>query len=172
MSKTYACKGWGGVVSNTSHVWPSDLPSRLHGAADNANGLLNACLFREAAEAIEQLLKGSWVFEDCETCGRQVHAFYEPTIEHSLYKTGDAGAPTAIQDRNGEVVLDQCRVCGRAEAELSDPCTSQGKGRAQLTDEMLKAACDVYAARTGGVFSWSMRMAIEAALSNSERTDG
>ena len=39
---------------------------------------------------------------------------------HDLYKTGDADAPRQIKDRNGEVVLDMCRVCGRAEAELEE----------------------------------------------------
>ena len=44
---------------------------------------------------------------------------------HELYKTGDADAPEQVKDRNGEVVLDQCRYCGRAESELLDgePCT-------------------------------------------------
>ena len=43
---------------------------------------------------------------------------------HELYKTGDKDAPEQIQDRNGEVVLDQCRHCGRAESQLLDgePC--------------------------------------------------
>lgn len=41
-------------------------------------------------------------------------------MDHDLYKTGDADAPTTICDANGEVVLGQCRVCGKAEAELID----------------------------------------------------
>ena len=43
---------------------------------------------------------------------------------HELYKTGDADAPEQIKDRNGEVVLDQCRHCRLAESELLDgePC--------------------------------------------------
>jgi NTP pyrophosphatase (non-canonical NTP hydrolase) len=43
---------------------------------------------------------------------------------HELYKTGDADAPEQVKDRNGEVVLDQCRHCGRAESQLLDgkPC--------------------------------------------------
>lgn len=43
---------------------------------------------------------------------------------HELYKTGDADAPEQVKDRNGEVVLDQCRYCRRAESELLDgePC--------------------------------------------------
>ena len=39
-------------------------------------------------------------------------------MKHNLYKTGDGDAPDAIKDRNGEVVLDLCRVCNRGEAEL------------------------------------------------------
>lgn len=42
--------------------------------------------------------------------------------DHTLYKTGDADAPPQIKDRNGEVVLDLCRVCGKGEAELDQPC--------------------------------------------------
>ena len=38
--------------------------------------------------------------------------------EHDFYKTGDSDVPKSIVDRNGEVVLQQCRSCGRAEAEL------------------------------------------------------
>lgn len=45
-------------------------------------------------------------------------------LSHELYKTGDADAPEQVKDRNGEVVLDQCRHCGRAESQLLDgkPC--------------------------------------------------
>jgi hypothetical protein len=43
--------------------------------------------------------------------------------KHVLYKTGDADAPDVIKDRNGEVVLGLCRVCGRGEIELEHPCT-------------------------------------------------
>ena len=43
-----------------------------------------------------------------------------------LYKTGDSDAPEAVLDRNGEVVLDCCRQCGRAEIELDgSPCPNK-----------------------------------------------
>lgn len=42
--------------------------------------------------------------------------------EHVLYETSDEDAPESIKDRNGEVVLDMCRVCGKAEAELNRAC--------------------------------------------------
>ena len=44
---------------------------------------------------------------------------------HELYKTGDADAPSQLLDRNGEVVLAQCRRCGCGEIELSQPCLPQ-----------------------------------------------
>lgn len=45
------------------------------------------------------------------------------TSEHRLYATSDADRPRDICDRNGEVVLGLCKVCGRAGAELDKPCT-------------------------------------------------
>lgn len=39
---------------------------------------------------------------------------------HQFYKTGDADAPAQIKDRNGAVVLQCCRCCGLAEAELDE----------------------------------------------------
>jgi hypothetical protein len=41
---------------------------------------------------------------------------------HVLYETADNDAPDVIMDRNGVVVLGLCRICGRAEIELSEPC--------------------------------------------------
>ena len=38
--------------------------------------------------------------------------------KHVLYKTGDMTAPGAILDRNSEVVLSMCKICGKAEKEL------------------------------------------------------
>lgn len=43
-------------------------------------------------------------------------------IKHFLYKTGDLDAPESILDRNGEVVLDLCRLCGKGEADLGEFC--------------------------------------------------
>lgn len=45
--------------------------------------------------------------------------------DHDLYKTGDKGAPDAILDRNGEVVLGLCKKCGKAEVELTEPCADE-----------------------------------------------
>jgi len=54
--------------------------------------------------------------------------------QHVLYRTGDKDAPTEIKDRNGEVVLQLCRVCGKSEIELDqicgDLCTRMTRGAA------------------------------------------
>ena len=49
-------------------------------------------------------------------------AVLRKTGDHILYETGDKDAPDVIKDRNGEVVLGLCRLCGKAEIELSEPC--------------------------------------------------
>jgi hypothetical protein len=41
---------------------------------------------------------------------------------HVLYSGKDKDAPDAIKDRNGVIVLGLCKICGRAEIELSEPC--------------------------------------------------
>ena len=41
---------------------------------------------------------------------------------HDLYKDGDLDIPEQVLDRNGQVALGMCKVCGRAECELTEPC--------------------------------------------------
>lgn len=41
---------------------------------------------------------------------------------HNLWKDGDRGIPEALLDRNGQVVLGMCRICGKAEIELDEEC--------------------------------------------------
>lgn len=50
-----------------------------------------------------------------------------PPLLHKFYTTTDTNKPAAICDRNGEVVLQQCKVCRLAENELTDKptCTKQ-----------------------------------------------
>lgn len=43
-------------------------------------------------------------------------------LGHDCYTNNDADRPDSICDRNGEVVLGLCKICNRAEAELSEPC--------------------------------------------------
>lgn len=46
---------------------------------------------------------------------------------HSFYVTGNTDAPDQIRDDNGQVVLQQCRLCRKAEVELVPgvPCTGK-----------------------------------------------
>lgn len=48
-----------------------------------------------------------------------------PVVEgHRLYMKGDRGVPSQILDRNGDIVLSMCCVCGAAERELEElECT-------------------------------------------------
>ena len=46
--------------------------------------------------------------------------FGKKTCAHELYKTGDPDCPSAILDRNGEVVLSFCRKCRKGECELTE----------------------------------------------------
>lgn len=43
-------------------------------------------------------------------------------VAHVLYRNGDNDIPASICDRDGQVVLSMCKVCGKAEIELSEPC--------------------------------------------------
>ena len=43
-------------------------------------------------------------------------------MKHILYETKDKDKPSSICDRNGEVVLALCKVCGGAEASLPTNC--------------------------------------------------
>lgn len=53
-------------------------------------------------------------------------------MEHQLYKTGDENCPQSILDRNGEVVLNLCKLCGKAESELEQYCVASPRIRARL----------------------------------------
>lgn len=43
-------------------------------------------------------------------------------MKHDFIKTGDPDAHRYITDRNGEVVLNECRACGQAEGDLEEEC--------------------------------------------------
>jgi len=42
--------------------------------------------------------------------------------KHILYTNDDLNVPECLKDRNGDIVLSQCKICGKAEAELSELC--------------------------------------------------
>lgn len=70
---------------------------------------------------------------------------------HELYKTSDADAPEQIKDRNGEVVLDQCRYCRRAESQLLDgePCAVEPVDDSEWEGREFSKGCTVYL-KSGG----------------------
>jgi len=50
---------------------------------------------------------------------------FKKPLAHTLWKDGDKNIPKAILDRNGDVVLGLCKVCGKGESELVEPCVEQ-----------------------------------------------
>lgn len=42
--------------------------------------------------------------------------------QHDLYENSDENIPKSIQDQNGDVVLDLCKLCNKGEIELQGPC--------------------------------------------------
>lgn len=46
--------------------------------------------------------------------------------KHVLYKDGDEGVPEQICDWNGQVVLAECKLCGKAESELEAAPNCEG----------------------------------------------
>jgi hypothetical protein len=79
--------------------------------------------------------------------------------EHDLYKDGDPDAPAGIKDANGEVVLGLCRRCGRAEAELVEPCVirTSAKRLGLMDDPWVRAMRDVGTAFRGNTKHFSSR---------------
>lgn len=43
---------------------------------------------------------------------------------HVLYGKDDADAPDCIKDCNGDITLGLCKVCGKGEIELDEPCNT------------------------------------------------
>lgn len=62
-------------------------------------------------------------------------------MQHKLYETGDHGVPSAIIDRNGDVVLDLCKICGGAEAAMPTDCPERWMTGQQL-DEVAAGTLD------------------------------
>lgn len=104
-----------------------------------------------------------------------------PAVElcsHVFYTNADADRPAQICDRNGEVALAMCKLCGKAESELTAPQAQQPRKAVKLTDEEIDA-CDEVArkslryskAQTRGQmlmpsdsFDWHFARAIEQAV--------
>ncbi len=61
-------------------------------------------------------------------------------MKHQLYETGDNDCPKEILDRNGEVALSLCRICGGAESSLPKECPGR-----KLSGEELDKISDTVA---------------------------
>ena len=53
---------------------------------------------------------------------------------HVLWCDGDEDIPDQIKDRNGQVILDLCKNCGRGEVELEEPCSVEMKAKVYWRD--------------------------------------
>lgn len=117
------------VEGEMTHIRPEDQAyfeaNGVKISMEDING--NAVVYADTGHVIEgepdeqiQISRGRSC-EDTMTalrkdCERRFYA------DHLLYKDGDACIPDAIKDRNGQVVLSLCTVCGKGEAELVNRC--------------------------------------------------
>ncbi|HBS81057.1 MAG TPA: hypothetical protein DD989_20785, partial [Pseudomonas sp.] len=92
------------------------------GAAMAENARLRG-LLRDAAITLDGWRNTDELDELAEKITAALSRQAEPV--HDLYRTSDEDAPESIKDRNGEVVLDLCRKCGRGEVELKDGCKAE-----------------------------------------------
>jgi len=46
-------------------------------------------------------------------------------MDHVLFTDADKDRPDVICDRNGQVVLGLCKICGKGESQLEEPCTPE-----------------------------------------------
>lgn len=82
---------------------------------------------RRASDVAKQRTDGSdwldYAVTPTDQAQREAHFRNRGYMFHTLYATGDGDAPDSIKDRNGDVTLGLCRICGRGEADLIEPCT-------------------------------------------------
>ncbi|MEY2152254.1 hypothetical protein AB7849_15220 [Rhodanobacter sp. 115] len=71
-------------------------------------------------------LPAQWRWSEVWKVMKAAESIVRATQTHVLYEKGDKDAPDSIKDRNGDITLGLCKVCGRGEAELVEPCTPKG----------------------------------------------
>lgn len=60
------------------------------------------------------------ILEECKAAlSQQQGAVEKNQTRHTLYEDSDENIPEIIQDRNGQVSLSMCKICGAAESALS-----------------------------------------------------
>lgn len=92
--------------------------ARMNYAREQLNALRFERVNLQRAEQGEPQMEKPRAFPTAE----EDRAMVSGQRKHIFYKTGDADASDYIKDRNGEVVLQQCRVCEQAEAGLAKEC--------------------------------------------------
>lgn len=81
-------------------------------------------------------------------------------LPHDLYETGDADAPDAIKDRNGEVVLGLCRRCNKGEIELDEPCEPPPQNGGALPQDIVDSLLAIGPVEWGRTLSQTDEMHI------------
>lgn len=71
-------------------------------------------------------LPAQWQWSEVWKVMNAAESIVKATQTHVLYEKGDIDAPDVIKDRNGDITLGLCKVCGKGEAELSEPCVPRG----------------------------------------------
>ena len=57
-----------------------------------------------------------------ERLDRKIQEMAQGHMHHVFYKDSDTDAPESIRDRNGQIALSVCRVCGQGEGDLEEFC--------------------------------------------------
>jgi hypothetical protein len=118
-----------------SHEWRSDYhPADRINELEQANiNLSNRhCADLDRIKVLDDALKCITIYALNDMAGSEIDSILKKAYRalnknHTLWKTGEEGCPSAIQDWNGEVVLGLCKVCGKGECELVEPCAALKK---------------------------------------------
>lgn len=62
-------------------------------------------------------------------CPKSTQPFGGCPSQHDIWKDGDLFVPEHLKDRNGQVALRECKVCGAGESELFDHPICPGAGK-------------------------------------------
>lgn len=124
------------ILKGGEHAFAADKLNELH--------MLLACtpLFTEPATYTSEMgaaanlyhstfnrahpLPAQWRWSEVWEVMKAAKCIVRVTQTHVLYEKDDADAPDAIKDRNGDIMLGLCKVCGKGEAQLSEPCEPRG----------------------------------------------
>jgi len=79
-------------------------------------------------------------------------------MKHVLYQKGDKNIPSQLLDVNGDVVLSMCKICGKAESELSQECKSDREKAIEWFSKFSSfektQLCDTHTELVGSIRRW------------------